>query len=150
VGGDVQTHTGWVPRTFLANTNPCLGSGLLATSFRHKGWPRSRGTSVPAATSLVRNCTAEVQSYCKWGSALAAAQRPRTWHCGCLESEPGSNKGPVLVLSRHSGRPQEPPADPLPSPQSSQCSAVAETDREGMGVEELHSKWSRVGELSPR
>lgn len=57
VGRDVQTHAGWVPRTFLANTNPCLGSGLLATSFRSKGWPRSHGTSVPAATPSVRNCT---------------------------------------------------------------------------------------------
>lgn len=59
VGRELQPCTGWTPRMFLAN--PCLGSGLLATSIRHKGWPRSGGTSVPVATCL--GLSVEVQSY---------------------------------------------------------------------------------------
>lgn len=88
-GRDVQpctgSCTGWTPRMFLAN--PCLGSGLSATSIRCEGWLRSHGTSAPAATCL--RLPAEVQSYLRW-PGLAVLQRPHAWHSGCLELEPGS------------------------------------------------------------
>lgn len=89
-GSDVQqpcagSCTGWTPRMFLAN--PCLGSGLSATSVRCAGWPRSHGTSVCAATCL--RLPAEVQSYLRW-PGLATLQRSHAWQSGCLELEPGA------------------------------------------------------------